>query len=356
MSAAAAAAADSPGSLGERLQKVLFLRLHTVKLASQVSRDLTAAARKGGRERCALALAIAIDVAAGAMLVTLAAQAAMDMAPRSLHDTAAGAITTLCGTMVTELQGLLESLMEAPGGLKLNGPLSKFLGSFTLFLLDMWTAYIRAFTQQLPGLLHFVLHHAGWAGASMVLALCQDLVVVTTLHLRCFYVYTLLLKRLLWAMLAMLSRVFRGKKFNPLRQRVDSLQYDTEQQLIGTVMFAICVFLYPTMVAFHLVFAAIRLLQLSVTGGLGLVLGAWRCATAGVGNLVVGVWSPVPTDPPQFDLLYTTAVGDAAERSRGELSAGKGKGAARLQRRYMSLWDRFGSGWTTQQLVAHVFP
>ena len=116
MSAAAAAAADSPGSLGERLQKVLFLRLHTVKLASQVSRDLTAAARKGGRERCALALAIAIDVAAGAMLVTLAAQAAMDMAPRSLHDTAAGAITTLCGTMVTELQGLLESLMEAPVG------------------------------------------------------------------------------------------------------------------------------------------------------------------------------------------------------------------------------------------------
>ena len=94
------------------------------------------------------------------------------------------------------------------------------------------------------------------------------------------------------------------------------------------------------MVAFHLVFAAIRLLQLSVTGGLGLVLGAWRCATAGVGNLVVGVWSPVPTDPPQFDLLYTTAVGDAAERSRGELSAGKGKGAARLQRRYMSFLAR----------------
>ena len=49
------------------------------------------------------------------------------------------------------------------GGLKLNGPLSKFLGSFTLFLLDVWTAYLRTFAHRLPGLLHFLLHDAGWA-------------------------------------------------------------------------------------------------------------------------------------------------------------------------------------------------
>ena len=110
--AAAAAAADSPGLLGERLQKAWFIRLHTVKLATEVSRDLAAAARAGRRVQCATAFALIIDLAMGAMLIALTAE--MDAGPQPLHATAAEAITALCNSMVTELQRLLESLMEAP--------------------------------------------------------------------------------------------------------------------------------------------------------------------------------------------------------------------------------------------------
>jgi len=76
----------------------------------------------------------------------------------------------------------------------------------------------------------------------------------------------------------------------------------------------------------------------------------------GVGYVIVGVWSPVPTDPPQFDLIYTAVAGDAAEGSPGELSVGKAAARARLQLRHVSLWDRFVSSWTTRRLVGHISP
>ncbi|PIO70623.1 hypothetical protein TELCIR_07514 [Teladorsagia circumcincta] len=56
-----------------------------------------------------------------------------------------------------------------------------------------------------------------------------------------------------------LWRVFRGKKWNPLRHRTDTVRLDTRQQFITTLLFTILLFLLPTVVVYFVVFKALRL-------------------------------------------------------------------------------------------------
>jgi len=55
-----------------------------------------------------------------------------------------------------------------------------------------------------------------------------------------------------------LFRLFRGKKWNPLRKRVDSCDASVEQWLLGTLAFSVLLFLMPTVVSFHVFFAIMR--------------------------------------------------------------------------------------------------
>lgn len=55
-----------------------------------------------------------------------------------------------------------------------------------------------------------------------------------------------------------------GRKWNVLRQRVDSCDYDTSQLLVGTILFTILLFLVPTTVVFAGVFFSLRVIQWTV--------------------------------------------------------------------------------------------
>lgn len=59
--------------------------------------------------------------------------------------------------------------------------------------------------------------------------------------------------------LCSLWRLFRGKKFNPLRNRVDSSPHENVEQLfVGTLAFTILLFLYPTTLVYYAVFAVLE--------------------------------------------------------------------------------------------------
>lgn len=64
-----------------------------------------------------------------------------------------------------------------------------------------------------------------------------------------------------------LWRLFRGKKWNELRSRVDSYSYDNEQLFIGTILFTILLFLLPTVFMYYLVFLILRIVTLAVKEG-----------------------------------------------------------------------------------------
>ena len=68
----------------------------------------------------------------------------------------------------------------------------------------------------------------------------------------CFRLY-----RLQIYALASLWRLFRGKKWNVLRMRVDSASYDVDQLFIGTLIFTVLLFLLPTTLLYYVVFALV---------------------------------------------------------------------------------------------------
>lgn len=88
-----------------------------------------------------------------------------------------------------------------------------------------------------------------------------------TIHIYCFYGYGCQLYGLQVSGIGALWRLFRGKKYNQLRNRVDSYSYDNEQLFIGTILFTVLLFLLPTVFMYYLVFLVLRFLTLAVQEG-----------------------------------------------------------------------------------------
>lgn len=170
---------------------------------------------------------------------------------------------TLSSLQVT--RGLLDWVMGTPAGLKLNTPLSLFLGSRCLYLLRLWEIFYHDFlSHYLPLLLPLLPPLTSSLGLSLSLSVLHDFFKFLNLCHICFFVFSYRLLSLQLSALLSLSRLFRGKKWNVLRQRVDSCDYNTNQLLLGTIVFTALLFLLPTTTVFACLFFSLRLLQWTV--------------------------------------------------------------------------------------------
>ncbi|XP_012867019.1 PREDICTED: phosphatidylinositol N-acetylglucosaminyltransferase subunit Q isoform X1 [Dipodomys ordii] len=177
----------------------------------------------------------------------------------------ADALVPVADRVAEELQHLLQWLMGAPAGLKMNRALDQVLGRFFLYHIHLWISYIHLMSP----FIERILWHVGLSaclGLTVALSILSDIVALLTFHIYCFYVYGARLYCLKIYGLSSLWRLFRGKKWNVLRQRVDSCSYDLDQLFIGTLLFTILVFLLPTTALYYLVFTLLRLLVVTVQG------------------------------------------------------------------------------------------
>ncbi|XP_057632006.1 phosphatidylinositol N-acetylglucosaminyltransferase subunit Q isoform X3 [Chionomys nivalis] len=177
----------------------------------------------------------------------------------------ANALVPVADRVAEELQHLLQWLMGAPAGLKMNRALDQVLGRFFLYHIHLWISYIHLMS---PFIEH-ILWHVGLSaclGLTVALSILSDIIALLTFHIYCFYVYGARLYCLKIYGLSSLWRLFRGKKWNVLRQRVDSCSYDLDQLFIGTLLFTILIFLLPTTALYYLVFTLLRLLVITVQG------------------------------------------------------------------------------------------
>lgn len=164
---------------------------------------------------------------------------------------------------VTSLQQTLSWLMDWPAGLKLNTELAQFLGDLFLWVIDYWSSCVDVLRPILPQLIWFI-GFSAFAGASMPIALFSDLISLLTIHIYSFYMASA--KIFHWQLTIILSlfHLFRGKKHNVLRNRIDSCDYDLDQLLLGTILFTLLFFLLPTVIVFYLTFAIARMGIISV--------------------------------------------------------------------------------------------
>jgi phosphatidylinositol glycan class Q protein len=172
---------------------------------------------------------------------------------------------------VEALQRSISWLMGWPAGLKLNGELAAFLGDLFLWVIDYWSNCIDTLTPLLPRIVWFI-GFSSFAGASMPIAMFSDLLSALTVHIYSFYLASARIYHWQLTILQSLFHLFRGKKHNVLRNRIDSCDYDLDQLLVGTILFTLLFFLLPTVVVFYLNFAVARMIIISMKAGFDTLL------------------------------------------------------------------------------------
>ncbi|KAI0023419.1 N-acetylglucosaminyl transferase component-domain-containing protein [Xylariomycetidae sp. FL0641] len=179
-------------------------------------------------------------------------------------DWVAHAVSLLLGKYtINALQSSISWLMGWPAGLKLNSELALFLGDLFLWVIDYWASCIQALQPLLPHIIWFI-GFSSFAGASMPIALFSDLLSMLTIHIYSFYLASARIFHWQLTILLSLFQLFQGKKYNVLRNRVDSCDYDLDQLLVGTILFTLLFFLLPTVIVFYLNFALARMIIISL--------------------------------------------------------------------------------------------
>ena len=162
------------------------------------------------------------------------------------------------------LTRMIRWLMSYPGGLKLNNELAAFLGDLFLWVIEYWSTTTNlVIVPYLPALVYFI-GFSSFAGASMPIAIFSDLLSLLTLHIYSFYIASAKIFNWQLTIIYSLFQLFRGKKRNMLRNRIDNCDYDLDQLLLGTILFTLLFFLLPTVVVFYLTFATARMAIISL--------------------------------------------------------------------------------------------
>ncbi|KAL2399045.1 N-acetylglucosaminyl-phosphatidylinositol biosynthetic protein gpi1 [Exophiala dermatitidis] len=170
----------------------------------------------------------------------------------------------LDGYTIEGLKRMIRWLMSFPGGLKLNTELAAFLGDLFLWVIEYWSSTtVMLVLPRLP-MIVYLIACSSFAGASMPIAIFSDLLSLMTIHIYSFYVASARIFNWQLTIIISLFHLFRGKKRNVLRNRIDNCDYDLDQLLLGTILFTLLFFLLPTVVVFYLTFASARMAIISL--------------------------------------------------------------------------------------------
>ncbi|KZS99340.1 Gpi1-domain-containing protein [Sistotremastrum niveocremeum HHB9708] len=156
------------------------------------------------------------------------------------------------------IQSMLIWFDNWPAGLKLNTELSKFFVSAMLQFISLWGELLSGIVGRLPGII-MTIGICSSGGLTMAIALISDCVRILTFHLTVCYSMVVILFRHQLLMVVSLFKLFRGKRSNPLRGRVDSWDYDVDQLFLGTILFALVAFILPTVSVYYTFFVAIQI-------------------------------------------------------------------------------------------------
>lgn len=173
----------------------------------------------------------------------------------------AGAVVSNHYLLLRQSMAWLESF---PIGFKLNEKLTENMGREMHSFISIHERFVAQGVSGSPGYLQhvlalIVLMSGVTLGGSGLAALLFDLLRLATVHISVVAACFRNIYRSELYMLVALWRLFRGKKRNVLCKRTDSMAYDSMQLLLGTVLFAIALFLFTTVLVYHAFFAVLNL-------------------------------------------------------------------------------------------------
>ena len=223
---------------------------------------------------------------------------------------------------------LLKWTTGAPAGLKLNVPLATFIALKLVAILHLWEFFYITFIQLYLTYIISLILTLQWLGASVLLAAVYDFLKFLNLCLICFYIFS---SRLLWlqvSALRSLARLFMGQKWNPLRCRVDSCDYDTSQLLLGTLLFTILLFLLPTTSLYFVLFFILRVVQFTLQSSIRLLIVVVNKLVLRMATLLESAYTTPDINTLQFKI---TEVGCPDNKSVVGIWNGRTLGLAEVQ-------------------------
>ncbi|KAG2158028.1 N-acetylglucosaminyl transferase component-domain-containing protein [Suillus bovinus] len=168
---------------------------------------------------------------------------------------------------VHKIQQILLWLDCWPAGLKLNTELSRFYSHSFMGLIALWNRGFRTVIPIIPMLLS-ALELGSAFGVTMAFAMVCDLVCVFMAHVQLCYLVSVTVYGHLLRLTASLWNLFRGRRHNVLRNRTDPWDYDVDQLLLGTILFTLIAYLFPTVLVYYILFAAMRVSTILVYASL----------------------------------------------------------------------------------------
>lgn len=173
------------------------------------------------------------------------------------------------------LQSVVSWLMGSPAGLQMNRNLVIFLGTISLTVVSYWDAVILfLITSEYIDMemrIAVVLSILSLTGISVLLSALIDFSSIAFFHIFFVYAGVTRLWNLTVKVIFTFTHLFRGKKYNILKLRVDGHEFDIEQLILGTVFLSLVVFMLPTVFVFYLSFLllwlGVLLLQLLLRAG-----------------------------------------------------------------------------------------
>ncbi|PIA40848.1 hypothetical protein AQUCO_02400120v1 [Aquilegia coerulea] len=149
-------------------------------------------------------------------------------------------------------------LMGVPAGFKLNTELAGILGMVSLNAIQIWSTLLIYMGFLFRYIIKGLALSGILSGLTVPAALIIDMIMLTTLHVSTLHWLISLLYSHQIKSLAALWRLFRGRKWNPLRQRFDSYDYTVKQHVIGSLLFTPLLLLLPTTSVFYIFFTILN--------------------------------------------------------------------------------------------------
>ncbi|KEG02696.1 hypothetical protein YYE_02528 [Plasmodium vinckei vinckei] len=149
------------------------------------------------------------------------------------------------------LTSILGTLLQKPLGIKLNNNFTSFIGSVVVSILDKWEFFKSLIMFKRNSIIHFF-NISSLLGLSIFLSLAIDYFRFITVHVTIIYFF---FKRVFSIFHSNMYSL--GKKWNVLKSRVDTNYYTNEEVILGTMLFAILIFLFPTVLILLFVFGIV---------------------------------------------------------------------------------------------------
>ncbi|WFD27837.1 pig-Q [Malassezia nana] len=154
----------------------------------------------------------------------------------------------------TAFMTLFYWLAHWPLGIKLNDELALFLSDVLGWMAQTYSHYVlRPCVPWIPAILAALVLGTRWLGVTFLFAAAADLLRMATMHLRLMYVGLRAIFSFFARAASELFDVFRSRKRNPLQGgRLDRAEHDVDQLFVGTILFTLLVFLFPTVFLYYL--------------------------------------------------------------------------------------------------------